>query len=133
MRSRAEEHQERHAGYPPGDDLPVSEGEPTREEVLEIELSQLRSAYDELAGQVQELTAERDALRKADEWQPIETAPKDGTEVVVRDGVDGSHSAIFTTYRGITDWFHSCNMGWLPSARYWKPLPNTPAKQSEGE
>ncbi|NYT67931.1 hypothetical protein [Pusillimonas noertemannii] len=29
------------------------------------------------------LLAERDALRESQQWQPIETAPKDGTEVIV--------------------------------------------------
>lgn len=124
-----EEHQERHAGYPPGDDLPVSEGEPTREEVLEVELSQLQSAYDELAAQLQELTAERDALKKADEWQPIETAPKDGTQILAFcDPLIGQMVLFWDT----PYWREKANMlGLKNEPTHWKPLHNPPAKEGE--
>lgn len=59
-------------------------------------------------------------------WQPIETAPKDGTEIIVMDGVGGIHGAKWYSYRGKTDWFHHTNLGWIPSANRWMPLPAAP-------
>ena len=56
-------------------------------------------------------------------WKPIDTAPKDGTVILVKDGVGGAHSAFFTTYRGKTDWFTSNDYGWLPSAKMWMEIP----------
>ena len=49
--------------------------------------------------------------------------PKDGTDLLIKDGVGGVHGAKWTTYRGKTDWFHHTNLGWLPSAKVWQPLP----------
>jgi hypothetical protein len=63
-------------------------------------------------------------------WLPIETAPKDGTEILVMDGVYGVHGAVWKHHRGKTDWFHHCNLGWIPSARYWMPLPPAPTNKS---
>lgn len=56
-------------------------------------------------------------------WMPIATAPKDGTEILIKDGVGGVHGAVWTSYRGMTDWFHHTNRGWLPSAKLWQHLP----------
>ncbi len=39
--------------------------------------------YDDLADAFDALTAENAALRKDAEWQDIETAPKDGTDILV--------------------------------------------------
>ena len=60
------------------------------------------------------------------DWQPISTAPKDGTEIIVKDGVGGVHGAYFTFHRGRQDWFTYTNHGWLPSASYWIPMPRDP-------
>lgn len=73
-------------------------------------------------------------LRKEMEWQPIETAPKDGTNV-----------DLYGTYKGykyrITDcrfiplegyWFAVNSMmgnGFVPT--HWHPLPQPPKKASE--
>jgi hypothetical protein len=78
--------------------------------------------------------ADRDAtiarLREAQAWQPIETAPKDGTEVLAWRG----------GRRGIVRW-HENSSYWdewhRPTAHcrveptHWMPLPLTPAKEAD--
>lgn len=61
---------------------------------------------------------------RSDDWQPIETAPKDGTKVMVwRPDCDFHHPhAAFDVYENEA-WHRS-----RPSAQptYWKPLPAPP-------
>jgi hypothetical protein len=69
-------------------------------------------------------------LREAQTWQPIETAPKDGTEVLAWRG----------GRRGIVRW-HENSSYWdewhRPTAHcrveptHWMPLPRTPAKEAD--
>ena len=67
-------------------------------------------------------------IERDSEWQPIETAPKDGTRVLV-----------FSTHYGIgvASWNAMCNEWWIePSDRledpeialliHWRPLPKSP-------
>lgn len=68
------------------------------------------------------------------EWQPIETAPKDGTKILSfeddefavvwwqldRWGKEGQWSV--TASRG----------GWYLSPTHWMPLPNPPEKENNG-
>jgi len=64
------------------------------------------------------------------EWQPIETAPKDGTKILIWDDLNGEHSIAF--FHGDEDrsqfngWFHVND--WVGGARFskWMPLPAPP-------
>jgi hypothetical protein len=56
-------------------------------------------------------------------WKPIETAPKDGTHIIVIDGVGGVHGAYWTRYVGKESWFTYTTHGWLPSACGWIDMP----------
>lgn len=66
------------------------------------------------------------------EWQPIETAPKDGTEIIIWDG-----SSIFIATYVFTD--DTGKMKWFPSgmpfvvATHWMPLPSPPLPEREGK
>ena len=72
------------------------------------------------------------------EWQPIETAPKDGTYIVVSDGVrvslglwvsDVDQGADYEGQIGMAGWW-SVDLGAkLDRPTHWMPLPDPPATQ----
>ena len=78
----------------------------------------------------------------SDEWQPIETAPKDGTWVLLSGGDCGQESddpscvsGQWTTYLNGGQceghwqfaWFDGGYYGWYDDPTHWMPLPNPPA------
>jgi hypothetical protein len=77
------------------------------------------SCYDEEIARLREIESNTT-------WQPIKTAPKDGTEILVMDSVSGVYGAVWATHRGRADWFQHRNMGWIPAACYWMPIPPAP-------
>lgn len=82
-----------------------------------------------------ELLAEIDSLRAAlsapPGWQPIETAPKDGTPVLVwKSGWDPYHNDM-DVFRYINRHWRSDDLVMLPT--HWMPLPNPPAAPSPKE
>jgi len=83
------------------------------------------SVAGELADAVTELLAER-------EWQPIETAPKDGRFVLL--GLERNGS-IFVGRRGTENGYYrkfaSFPGGWTKPASHWQPLPSPPAQARE--
>ena len=80
----------------------------------EIELNRLRK----------ELTAARDELSQR-QWQPIETAPKDGTRVLA-----WAHSYLNSTViMWMGDWYHEgsgTEFGPRHKPTHWMPLPQNP-------
>ena len=78
------------------------------------------------------------------EWQPIETAPKDGTEVLVfcRHGVkiaywnaeptvwDGSNDPCWTVFEP-EDYFYGFHLVGPSAPTHWMPLPSPPIGESD--
>ena len=73
-------------------------------------------------------------------WQPIETAPKDGTEIIVKDSGGAVHGVAWTTgLRKVTwankkpnkDWFTLIDKYWIPHAVYWVPMPDNKLVRTE--
>ena len=67
------------------------------------------------------------------DWQPIETAPKDGTRVMVWNAVTGSYITAFEppkfAARGLwpmRGWGEHDGT-WYPEPTHWQRLPNPPA------
>lgn len=67
-----------------------------------------------------------------DEWQPIETAPKDGTEIVAHDSKTGrSHVTwcVLRHWHDPDDHYYSEASDFIPT--HWMPLPPPPCQPSK--
>ena len=67
----------------------------------------------------------------SDKWQPIETAPKDGTKVLIF--VMGKN-VMQASYSRCNEYWIDCwcsNMSGVYSPTHWQPLPKPP-KEDEG-
>lgn len=62
------------------------------------------------------------ALKELTEWQPIDTAPKDGTEIIVFDPTSGGGRAIVSWYW--ESWRDDELVSW--KATHWMPLTESP-------
>lgn len=61
-------------------------------------------------------------------WQPIETAPKDGTSILVTDGFDVCDAY----FRGGDWWQYQCGDDWYSTSinpTHWMPLPDAPEQR----
>jgi len=83
--------------------------------------------------EIQKLEAELAALKATQEWRGMESAPKDGTFVLVIDSEYGDHSGAFVAQYSQ----HSFSGCWLTShtphvvrPTHWLPLPTPPQEQS---
>jgi hypothetical protein len=67
----------------------------------------------------------------ADNWQPIETAPQDGTPIIVTDGKAVGEASY---HKDADGWFLAGNDpsdaygGAMPDLTFWQHLPKPPAK-----
>jgi len=87
----------------------------------------------------EKLRAEVERLRKAGDWQPIETAPKDGTWVLLWWKETPTGAECFDEWspeQAVGKWHYDCWMrcseycvGGTPTA--WQSLPNPPAKEGK--
>lgn len=60
------------------------------------------------------------------EWQPIETAPKDGTEFLVFCTDDGHSYICFCNYLAGGYWNPDAEVGGKLNPTHWMPLPKPP-------
>ena len=98
-----------------------------RIEALTVELAEQRLRFVAAFGQEQERG-----------WQPIETAPRDGTEFLMTNGVNVSSGQWFAGDNGTCDYDGAPNCdekeaGWMdwsggmqPDPTHWQPLPPPP-------
>lgn len=74
------------------------------------------------------------------EWQPIETAPKDGTKVILYNGNRAASAQWFDKFEKCendqfpqTGWFEGISYGYhcfFYSPTHWIPLPEPPNQES---
>lgn len=90
-------------------------------------------------GVIAQLTARVEELEQAQGWQPIETAPKDGTHVIFATAYDGKivhsvHSGAWgPAYdRGPNAWVEDYDYK-ICEPTHWMPLPQPPQADSQGE
>jgi len=73
---------------------------------------------------------ECETLKQQMQWQPIETAPKDGRDVFIWN--DGPYIARWTNPDGMFGWWDdSGEVGLQHHPTHWMPLPAPPAVQTE--
>ena len=84
------------------------------------------------------LESQAKPVQPSDPWLPIETAPKDGTEIIMSNGKDVSAGSWFKGHDGTydrdgapnCDEKDACWMDWsggmLPEPTHWMPLPPAP-------
>ncbi len=100
----------------------------------------IRTAAVELAGPLRPMTHIETLLaigraiageRERDRWQPIETAPRDGTRILLRLSNGEVFSGWGTEEAGFQK-FHAdgTDIGWL-NPRHWQPLPSPPSGGDE--
>ena|SRR6478752_6943815 len=64
------------------------------------------------------------AERQRSQWQPIETAPKDGTPILAADS--GPFPFVVEWFAGGRAWIAADGRYWSPI--YWQPLPTVPVE-----
>lgn len=100
---------------------------------MELALSEsvcgrLNEENDSLQAQVEALRAEK----RVSEWQPIETAPKDGTEVLIGRFLDGKlPTKAVASFHPSEGWRDAGDIGWggmyaHVRPTHWMPLPSPP-------
>lgn len=87
------------------------------------------SINDQAIKAITTLQAELEKLRKDAEWQPIETAPKDGTRFLVVEATKRPFVALWldADHPDVDDagWYDHWNFDPV-SPTHWKPLPKPP-------
>ncbi len=102
---------------------------------LKAERDQLSKACDQHAAHEYKLMGEVAALKAAQEWRAMESAPKDGTWVLVIDSEYGDHGGAFVArYTKAFSGSWLINTSHTPHVVYpthWMPLPGNPHRQSQ--
>jgi Protein of unknown function (DUF551) len=95
---------------------------------------------ERLNARIVELLRERDELTAALAehvvgWQPIETAPKDGTDILITSPKRGARVARYQHWCGL-EWFVALEPGssggtYADDATHWMPLPAAPVPRHQ--
>ncbi|MET3929522.1 hypothetical protein ABIE51_001409 [Lysobacter sp. OAE881] len=84
-------------------------------------------------GEIQALRAAI-ALMRGQSWQPIETAPKDGTTIIIAYSLGGQHveTAWWDGEGWAYNWHEYDGTSYVKDVTHWQPLP-APPKDSANE
>lgn len=64
------------------------------------------------------------------EWQPIETAPRDGTPILAYNSMLGSYNTAYLNGEFPCGFWGRLGQ-WYPQPTHWMPLPPPPARQED--
>ena len=92
-------------------------------------IESLRSVAEKPLAELAAIKAENESLKR-DQWQPIETAPKDGTVFLVW-RKHATHP-LMVRYESSYDWFANYDGEHVYDLTHWMPLPKPPA-MAQGE
>ncbi len=90
----------------------------------------MRDKNDALQTENTALRAELEELKKANEWQPIETASRDGTGILVYDG-DQIIVVCFMNEKWSIGTEDGHRLYLINKPTHWHPLPTPPEEESE--
>ncbi len=65
-------------------------------------------------------------------WQPIETAPKDGTGILAYNPFFGAYNTAYTDGEWPCGFSVGCGQ-WFPKPTHWMPLPPAPNTEREDD
>lgn len=99
-------------------------------EKLQATIDKMADAVSESNRRAEAAEQERDALRRQVAWQPMETAPKDGTSVLLLHPVSFLGS-ITVGWFTAGKWRDEATLNLEPT--HWMPLPSTDTAQQEGK
>jgi TolA-binding protein len=97
------------------------------------ELNELNKRYEKQFERMPEIELMRQQLTEANrrgEWQPIETAPKDGTEVLLCSGCRDVGLCYWRDDHIMTGWTWGLGKA-FNNASHWMPLPAPPTATSK--
>jgi hypothetical protein len=94
-----------------------------------------KQAFEKIASGLNQAIGYEQGQREAGQWRPIETAPKDGTEILLAHAtwVDTGYWAVNINGDGCDGWTCEWVASWgyeeyaLVSPSHWMPLPEPPA------
>ena len=110
---------------------------------IDAYIGQIHQSNDSITLRSAPLYTTPPAAAVSEPWQPIETAPEDGTEILMTNGVDVSSGQWFSEYGGTFDQDGAPNgdeidAGWMdwsggmqPEPTHWMPLPPAPSGVNE--
>jgi hypothetical protein len=91
-------------------------------------LADYGNKYNKMYGEISR-TLYRETIVLEPEWFPIETAPRDGTEVLLKDEIHRQPWHYTAIWNGIS-WYHGFGDAWpKPNPTHWSPIPKDKQKQ----
>lgn len=99
-----------------------------------VEQHTKRESVDEFKNS-EKMNASDDHVQSLNTWQPIETAPKDMTWILLYGYGNGTHTHTVGAWNSDRDIWQvdKCGNVYMPDPTHWMPLPKPPTTEIEGD